>query len=490
MRYLITLLLLFCSSVFADNVLVIHQNYGGAHTNIGARLTAAGHTVTYSTSGVPSSLSGYTQVWDISYSTGYSTAQVTTLDTFVKDGGFLMMNGENSSFMTRNNSIGSVVSAAGGGTITWGSGSNSYTVINSDFSNDTGTVTGAAGSSITNSQGQYLVKTSSGVIGAMIWQSGDLGSGYSGTIFVTADINMWDSNYGSTLLKVNIVDDLLAMEDAGTLYGSSGPTTSTTTGTSGGITSAQSSSKSSARTRSNNQSDNTVYIDQVGDNNTVTIEQDGTATNTVRGIYSSGDDAGLIQGDSNTIEIRQGADTSTSSNLIEFKIIGSSNDVLLYQDRTDLGAEDSIAGGGHNIILDVYGSTNDIDIIQRNNYDTHGGHYVDLEVAGSSNGIDLKQISDYSKDIFGKVTGSNNAITVYQHENSNKYLDFTITGDGHTLDVEQTGTGAHNAEITLINGSAPSTVNLLQQGSTDQSYSLEQTCYTTGGCTVDVTQGN
>src|SRR5210317_2204893 len=131
-----------------------------------------------------------------------------------------MMNGENSGFATRNNSIASVVSTTGGGTLTFGSGSNSYTVINSDFSDNTGTVTGAAGSSLTNSQGQYVFKTSSGVIGGMIWQASDLGSGYSGAIFVTADINMWDSSYGSTLLKVNITDDILDMETAGTLYGS------------------------------------------------------------------------------------------------------------------------------------------------------------------------------------------------------------------------------------------------------------------------------
>ena len=266
--------------------------------------------------------------------------------------------------------------------------------------------------------------------------------------------------------------------------------TSTTTGTSGGITSAQSTSKSQARTRSNNQSDNTVYIDQVGDKNTVIIEQDGTATNTIRGIYSSGDDAGLIQGNSNTIEIRQGADTSTSSNLIEFKIIGSTNDILLYQDRLNNGYEDTLAGGGHNIILDVYGSSNDIDLIQRNNYDTYGGHHINLEVDGSSNTINMKQISDYSKDIFGKVTGNNNSVDVYQEGDANKYLDFDLTGNGHTIDVDQLGTGAHNAEITLIYGSAPSTVNLLQQGSTDQSYSIEQTCYTAGGCSTTVTQGN
>ena len=33
-------------------------------------------------------------------------------------------------------------------------------------------------------------------------------------------------------------------------------------------------------------------------------------------------------------------------------------------------------------------------------------------------------------------------------------------------------------------------LELLYTGSTNQSYNLTQTCYTTGGCTVNVTQGN
>ena len=282
--------------------------------------------------------------------------------------------------------------------------------------------------------------------------------------------------------------------DAIRLYLSDGSevsaTTSTTTGTSGGITSAQSTTKSQARTRSDSYTNgNTVYIDQIGNSNTVTIEQDGTATNTIKGIYLNGNDAGIINGSSNTIEMRQGADTSTASNLIEFSIVGSTNDVLLYQDRLNTGYEDTQAGGGHTIQLDLDGDLNDIDIIQRNNYDTNGGHFVNLEVTGDSNVLDLKQISDYGKNIFGKVTGDSNNVTVYQHDDSNKYLDFNLTGDGHTIDVEQTGTGAHNAEIDLTYGSASSTVNLLQQGSTNQSYSIEQTCYTTGGCSTTVTQG-
>jgi hypothetical protein len=499
MRYLITLLLFVCSNVFALDILIYHNNY--AYTDSKSGLEGQGHTVSGSTSTTTdsaSTLANYDVVFDQLYNNNCGSTCRGNYDTYVKDGGTLVIVGENSYFPTRNSNIESLIENKFGGTLDltssnvyggeYYSGGTNNTVNTSISGADDGGQYIAGSEIATTSDGTWVAKTSSGAIIWMMWRGSSLPSGYTGSVIVTFDINQFQANYDSDATW-EFFDDVIYYGINGEMQSSS-PTTSTTTGTSGGITSAQSSSKSSARTRSNNQSDNTVYIDQVGDNNTVTIEQDGTATNTIRGIYSSGDDAGLIQGDSNTIEIRQGADTSTSSNLIEFKIIGNSNDVLLYQDRLNTGYEDTQAGGGHNIILDLNGSSNDIDIIQRNNYDTYGGHFVDLEVVGSSNGVNLKQISDYSKDIFGKVTGSNNSVTVYQHEDSNKYLDFDLTGNGHTLDVEQSGTGAHNAEITLINGTAPSTVNLLQQGSTDQSYSLEQTCYTTGGCTVDITQGN
>ena len=53
----------------------------------------------------------------------------------------------------------------------------------------------------------------------------------------------------------------------------------------------------------------------------------------------------------------------------------------------------------------------------------------------------------------------------------------------------QSGTGSHNSQIRL-QGNQPTTLNLTQQGSTNQAYSLTQNCYTVGGCTVSVTQGN
>jgi len=55
--------------------------------------------------------------------------------------------------------------------------------------------------------------------------------------------------------------------------------------------------------------------------------------------------------------------------------------------------------------------------------------------------------------------------------------------------MTQQGTGSHNAQVTL-RGTEHTIFTLLQQGSVNQSYSLTQTCYTVGGCTVNISQGN
>ena len=71
---------------------------------------------------------------------------------------------------------------------------------------------------------------------------------------------------------------------------------------------------------------------------------------------------------------------------------------------------------------------------------------------------------------------------------SSKFADITLNGNAHDVTILQKGTGAHNATIDLTYGSASSTVDLTQQGDSNQSYSLTQTCYTAGGCSVSVTQ--
>ena len=456
MRLLLSSLIslwLFVSVAQADSVLVIHQNYGGAQSNIGSQLTSEGHTVTYSTSTTLPSITGYAQIWDVRYEYGYSASEVTALSNFVQNGGFLMMNGENSGFATRNNAIASVVSAAGGGTLTFGSGSNSYTVINSTFTNDTGTVTGAAGSSLTNSQGQYVFKTSSGVIGAMIWQSADLGSGYSGAVFVTADINMWDSTYGSTLLKVNITDDILDMETAGTLYGSSAPQA--------GITTSQQTTVDT--TRSKTQAGNKIYMTQSGSGIDLDILQDGDDNLIIGTDLTS---AANITGDSIELTITQ----KNNDNVLGIDINGNSNDVDVWQDT------------GQRAIVEMTGDSNTLDLEQLH-LSNSGEHFARVEVNGDSNSLTIDQKETGDKILFLDVDGGN-TVDIDQLGTGDHFLDVTLT-DNHTLTVTQDGSGSHDALIDLSGN--PTTLDLTQDSAADQNYHLQQSC-ATATCSVTVTQ--
>ena len=87
------------------------------------------------------------------------------------------------------------------------------------------------------------------------------------------------------------------------------------------------------------------------------------------------------------------------------------------------------------------------------------------------------------------IYGDHNDVFSKQLQNGDKTLTGQINNDYNTVSTVQKKTGAHTANITL-SGTEGTTLNLTQTGSTAQSYTLSQTCYTTGGCTVNVTQGN
>ena len=405
--FVLLIVLSFTERARADSVLVLHADYGGAHTNVGSRLTTEGHTVTYSTGGVPTDVSSYQQIWDLRYNNAYAASEVTVLDNFVKNGGFLMMNGENSSFASRNGAIATVVSTVGGGTLTFGSGNNSYTVINSKFTDNTGTVTGAAGSSLINSKGQYVFKDTAGNIGGMIWQSADLGSGYTGAVFVTADINMWDSTYGSTLLKVNITDDILDMETAGTLYGSaSAPAYSSAP------TAAQLQSRTDARGITGDVNGNQIYITQSGNNLDLDIVQYDKG-NLVAGTSSTANNiaAGSITGDDNTVAITQGnsAGSFSDDNAVFIDVNGTNNNINIRQgDNVD-------DAGGHRTKLNVTGNYNTVGINQHNDGGIgSNGHFMDIDISGNSNTAYMDQKADGDKMLFLDVNGSSNTIDILQ----------------------------------------------------------------------------
>ena len=212
--------------------------------------------------------------------------------------------------------------------------------------------------------------------------------------------------------------------------------------------------------------DNEITIEQTGDNLNFTIEQVGA-----NNIIKMQDAYSYINASSLNLFLVQYNDTNTSNQIVIDEMSGSGNTVRLAQGAAWSGSTstsysyDGTEGGGHYIEMDLYGNNNHFQGHQTNQGGTTG-HDFNLHLAGSENDIWFRQQHDGGKDI---------DLTIY-----NSYNDVTL---------RQKGNGAaHSATITL-DGIYGTTLNLLQQGTTTQTYSLSVDCYTTGGCSASVTQG-
>jgi len=209
--------------------------------------------------------------------------------------------------------------------------------------------------------------------------------------------------------------------------------------------------------------DNTLDIDQKGNNNTVSW----TST------WGSGKSwGGDLDGTNNNIKTEQNNTTGSDSNKVGFHIQSNDNNVNLCQGATFASSTSTSCSGtsseygGHTINIDLHSGGNDIKIGQQTGTG-NADHYVQLYTYG----------------------GENNNTFVTQEGDGNKTLNMTIRTDGGEQELMQKGDGAHAATIDLT-GSYHTDLDLVQQGSTNQSYSLTQNCQTSGGCGVSVTQGN
>jgi len=198
------------------------------------------------------------------------------------------------------------------------------------------------------------------------------------------------------------------------------------------------------------------------DDNHIHIEQVG----------GSGDDLSITatqQGYGNTINFS----LAHSNNSFDFLQVGTGNSISWV----------SYWGSGKSWGGDVDGSNNTESVIQ---YDgaTYGRH-----IWGDENTVDIYQSGGHTHNLDIHV---DDVVHESWQEGSGTHYShayFYQTSDGSITDMTQKGSGNHNAQVR-IQGNQPTTLNLLQQGSTNQSYSVTQSCYTTGGCTVNVTQGN
>ena len=171
-------------------------------------------------------------------------------------------------------------------------------------------------------------------------------------------------------------------------------------------------------------------------------------------------------------------------NTIEFSFDHSGNIFNLSQSGNDnyIGWV-SYWGSGKSWGGDVDGVNNNEAVMQLNGA-TYGRH-----IWGNNNDVDIYQNGTHTHNL--DIHVSNVDHDVWQDGQGSHYNQTYFYGSTHGSDtnVSQTGDANHNSQIRIY-GNQPVTLNLTQQGSTNQSYNLNQSCYTTGGCSITVTQGN
>ena len=219
---------------------------------------------------------------------------------------------------------------------------------------------------------------------------------------------------------------------------------------SSGITTTQQARKTSETTQRTAQSGNEIQIEQIGDNNNITI--------------------------------RQGV-TITGKNRIELYSNGNYNTLNLNQGYTTSGTVSANDSNDHYMNLNLTGSSNSVTKQQ-----TGTSNFAETTISGNSNNITNIQQGSSGKVLFQNISGNGNTVTTNQKDSGQHYLDIKLTGNGHTVNTVQEGAGNHAATIDFTNSGGAATLNLNQSGSTNQIYSIQQSCVNAAGCSTTITQ--
>ena len=155
---------------------------------------------------------------------------------------------------------------------------------------------------------------------------------------------------------------------------------------------------------------------------------------------------------------------------------------------TQTGTDNSISwvsywGSGKSWGGDVDGTNNTENITQT------GGATYGRHIWGNSNTVSVTQNGTHTHNIDIHTDDVDHTLSQTGSGSHYSHVYYYGSQDGSTVNLTQKDGANHNAQIRL-QGTQPTTLNLLQQGTSNQSYTLTQNCYTAGGCTVSVTQGN
>lgn len=190
----------------------------------------------------------------------------------------------------------------------------------------------------------------------------------------------------------------------------------------------------------------------------------------------------------------------TIGNQVNITQVGSYNNIDVIQSGTYHLVDVNLGGDSNDVGISQYGKknyskvlmngfSNHVDVYQTNSGGAAvTGHFSAATIMGDTNTVNVYQTGDGEKQSFININGNSNTITNNQYGTGSKYADIKATGNGHTLSLDQKDGGNHAARIDVTNNGGASNINVIQQGNTNQTYSIQQSCATAGGCSVTITQ--
>ena len=255
---------------------------------------------------------------------------------------------------------------------------------------------------------------------------------------------------------------------------------------------------------------NEIYVYQVGDNNALTLTQDGDVNyisgipGETKGIEGDGNTIdmvqtgmyhgvqGMLDGDNNNVDFYQGG--GGDSGMITSRVTGDNNDLVIWQGKHADGTIDLAEGGDHTATVTITGNYNDIKAAQTDQQTSgYGRHELTAEITGNSNDVEMTQRGNQKHLLDIDISGTGNDVTTFQRGNGGqKTADIELSGNYNVIDLNQRGMNSASANISVESIYGPAyNVTVSQQTDTSaKSFSLSGVCTYPNGCVVSVQQHN
>lgn len=188
------------SAATAGPILIINGASGTSEPGTTAAVTnnlkalheAVGNVVTIA-DGVPVSLAGYAQVWDVRFNAALDAGTATAYTNYLGAGGGMFLMGENSSFMPRNNSILSLITSLGGGSLGFNGCFDGFEKVHAPFTGPnpvTGVNYAASGCFTNKGTGQWITSRVDESLGAGVaFGVGSMSGAAAGALTTILDVN-------------------------------------------------------------------------------------------------------------------------------------------------------------------------------------------------------------------------------------------------------------------------------------------------------------